>query len=131
MNKTITIGLLLTAALGLAISNVPSVDAQTTLGGSKPQQNKIGGVAKPAPVVGGATAHAYSSPPPKPVSVVGTIRPVSPGGVTPPTTTANALGQASGPRPNPPITTSKKSGAVVTSNMKCAGGVCTSRVPKP
>ena len=130
MNRNTTIRLMLTAALGIALANVSPANAQSTLGGAKQQQNKIGGIAKPAPVVGGAVVHTPSPPAPKPAPVVGTIKPASPGGAAP-TTTANALGQASAPRPNPPITTPRKSGAVVTSNMKCTGGACTSRVPKP
>ena len=124
--KNTTIRLMLTAALGLAIAHAPSAFAQSTLGGAKPQQNKIGGVAKPAPSLGGAALHA-PPPPPKPNPVIGTVKPASTG-VTP-TTTANALGQT--PHPTPPITTPKKGSAVVTSNMKCAAGACTSRVPKP
>jgi hypothetical protein len=127
MNKTTT-RLMLTVAFSVAIAGVPQADAQSTLGGVKPQQNKIGGVAKPAPVVGGATVHAYTPTPPKPAPVVGTVKPGSTG--VAPTTTVNALGQTSAPHPSP-IATSKKSGAVVTSNMKCSGGACTSVVPKP
>ena len=130
MNRNTTIRLMLTAALGIALANVSPANAQSTLGGAKQQQNKIGGVAKPAPVVGGAVVHTPSPPTPKPAPVIGTIKPASPGGAVP-TTTANAPGQASTPRPNPPITTPRKTGAVVTSNMKCTGGACTSTVPKP
>ena len=125
-----TIRLMLTAALGVAIVAAPSVFAQSTLGGAKQQQNKIGGVAKPAPVVGGATVHAATPPaPPKPGPAVNLAGKPGSTGASTPTTTANAPGQA--PRPTPPVTTSKKSGAVVTSNMKCSGGACTSVVPKP
>ena len=123
-----TIALMLTVALGVAIAGVPQADAQSTLGGVKPQQNKIGGVAKPPSALGGASTHTYSPPPPKPAPVVGTVNPGSTG--VAPTTTVNASGQTATPHPAP-ITTSKKSGAVVTSNMKCSGGVCTSVVPKP
>jgi hypothetical protein len=130
MNNNTTIKLVLTAALGVAIASVPSAYAQSTLGGAKQQQNKIGGVAKPAPVVGGAVVHTPSPPAPKQPAPAANLasKPASIGTPTP-TTTANAQGQA--PRPAPPVTTSKKSGAVVTSNMKCSGGACTSVVPKP
>ena len=50
-------------ALGLFVAGVAPADAQSTLGGAKTQQNKIGGVAKPAPVIGGAAIH---TPPPTP-----------------------------------------------------------------
>ena len=133
MNNT-TIRLMLTAALGLAITNVPSVDAQTTLGGARPQQNKIGGLAKPAPVVGGATVHAYAPVPPKPPVVnfankPGTTSPGSIGAVRP-------LGQTAGnPPPHPLFTPPNKgkSNTVVgaSSNLKCSGGACTSRGVKP
>jgi hypothetical protein len=113
---------------GLFIANVAPAGAQSTLGGAKIQQNKIGGVAKPAPVIGGAAIHTPSPPtPPKPV--VNIAKPASPG-VTPTASTA-ALGQAPGPRPNPPVTAPNKGGAVVTSNLKCASGACTSKGPKP
>jgi hypothetical protein len=128
MTKTTNISLMLTVAFGIAAANVPSAHAQSTLGGVKQQQSKIGGVAKPAPVLGGTTVHTASPlNPPKPAPVVGSVKPATPG-VTPPAT-ANTLGQA--PHPTPPVTTTKKSGAVVTNNMKCANGACTSAVPKP
>src|ERR1700761_7706454 len=60
MNNT-TMKWMLTGALGIFIASVVPVQAQSTLGGAKTQQNKIGGVAKPAPVVGGASIH---TPPP-------------------------------------------------------------------
>jgi hypothetical protein len=128
MNNNTMIKLVLTAALGAAIASVPSAYAQSTLGGAKQQQNKIGGVAKPAPTLGGAVVHAPSPPAPKPPAPTVNLasKPGSTGTPTP-TTTANAQGQA----PTPPVTTSKKSGAVVTNNMKCSGGACTSVVPKP
>jgi hypothetical protein len=108
---------------GLFIASVAPADAQSTLGGAKTQQNKIGGVAKPAPVIGGAAIHTPPPNPPKPV--VNIAKPASPG-VTPTANTA-ALGQAPGPRPNPP----NKGGPVVTSNLKCASGACASKGSKP
>jgi hypothetical protein len=131
MNTPI-IRLTLAAAFGIAVTTAPPALAQSTLGGAKPQQNKIGGVAKPAPVVGGAVIHTPTPPtPPKPGAVANTVKPVSPGVITPSTTTSAALSQPPGPRPNPPVTSPKPGGAVVTSNMKCANGACTSKGPKP
>ncbi|WP_298254747.1 hypothetical protein [Bradyrhizobium sp.] len=134
MNEKTTI-LMLTAALGLAIANVPSVDAQTTLGGARPQQNKIGGVAKPAPLVGGATVHAYSPAPPKPAGAV--VNLANKPGTTPPGSigTVRPLGQTAGnPPPHPAFTPPNrgKSNTVVgaSSNLKCSGGACTSRGAK-
>lgn len=124
MNNTTMIRLMLAGVLGIAAASIPPAHAQSTLGGAKQQQNKIGGVAKPAPVVGGATVHTATPPAPKSPGLAG-----KPGPTGTPTTTANALGQAQ--QPTPPVTTSRKSGAVVTNNMKCAGGACTSVVPKP
>jgi hypothetical protein len=127
MNNTTT-KWILAAAFGILIANVSSADAQSTLGGAKIQQNKIGGVAKPAPVIGGATIHAPSPPAaPKPLPVVGLAKPGAPGAVTPMANSA-ALGQT--PRPGPSVI-QPKSGPVVTSNLKCASGACSSRVPKP
>jgi hypothetical protein len=114
-------------ALGIFVANVAPADAQSTLGGAKTQQNKLGGVAKPAPVIGGAAIHTPPPTPPKPV--VNIAKPASPG-VTP-TANAAAMGQAPGPRPNPPVTAPNKGGPVVTSNLKCASGACASKGPKP
>jgi hypothetical protein len=125
--NTRTIRLMLTAALGLALAS-PAC-AQTTLGGAKTQQNKIGGVAKPAPSVGGAVVHTPPPPPPKPM--VNTLKPTTPGVTTPGLTSNAALNQPPGPRPNPPVTPPNKGGTVVTSNLKCANGACTSKGPKP
>jgi hypothetical protein len=117
--------------LAAAVTSASPALAQSTLGGAKPQQNKIGGVAKPAPVVGGAVIHTPSPPtPPKPGAVVNTVKPVSPGVTTPGMTSNAALNQPPGPRPNPPVAP-KPAGPVVTSNLKCASGACTSRGPKP
>src|ERR1700727_3513569 len=125
MNNT-TMKWMLTGALGIFIASVVPVQAQSTLGGAKTQQNKIGGVAKPAPVIGGAAIHTPPPTPPKPV--VNIAKPASPR-VTP---TANnaALGQAPGPRPNPPVTPPSKGGAVITSNVRCSSDTC-AKTPKP
>jgi hypothetical protein len=126
------IRLTLTAAFGLAIATASSASAQSTLGGAKTQQNKIGGVAKPAPVVGGAVIHTPPPPgPPKPGPVVNTVKPASPGVTSPGLSSNAALNQPPGPKPNPPVTPPNKGGTVVTSNLKCANGACTSKGPKP
>jgi hypothetical protein len=118
-------------AAGLFIASVVPADAQSTLGGAKTQQNKIGGMAKPPPVIGGATIHTPSPPtPPKPV--VNMARPGSTGVVTPNTTAnAAALGQAGGSHPNPPLSPPNRSGPGSTANLKCASGACMSRGSKP
>ena len=132
MNKT-TPGWLLACALGVAVAGISPADAQSTLGGAHPQQNKIGGVAKPPAVVGGATSHAYTPPPPpKPGPVIGMTKSSTPtpgatGASTPP-------GQTAGnPRLSPPTTPPSKSSVVVTasSTPKCASGTCPPKTPKP
>jgi hypothetical protein len=126
MNNT-TMKSMLTGALGIFIASIAPVQAQSPLGGAKTQQNKIGGVAKPAPVIGGAAIH--TPPPTLPKPVVNIAKPGSTG-VTPTANTA-ALGQAPGPRPNPPVTPPNKGGPVVTSNLECASGACVPKGPKP
>lgn len=130
MNDT-TMKWMLTGAVGLFIASAMPAEAQSTLGGAKTQQNKIGGVAKPPPVIGGATIRTPPPPvPPKPGPVVNIARPGSTGVVTPNTTTnAAALGQA--PHPNPSVIPPNRGGPGATSNLKCASGACTSRGPKP
>ena len=118
---------LLAICLSAAFAGASPALAQTTLGGATTQQNRIGGVAKPAPVVGGAVNHT-PPPPPPPKPVVSTFKPATPGVIAPSTKTSATLGQPPGPRPNPPVTPQKP---VVTSNLKCANGVCTSRGGKP
>jgi len=129
MNNTTMIRLMLAGSLGIALASASPALAQSTLGGAKTQQNKIGGVAKPAPVVGGAVIHTPT--PPKPGPVVGSTKPVSAGVTTPGLSSNAALSQPPGPRPNPAATLPKQSSAVVTSNLKCANGACTSKGPKP
>ena len=133
MNNSVTIKRMLVCVLGIFIANVSSADAQSTLGGAKPQQNKLGGVAKPAPVIGGATIHTPSPPTlPKPGPVAGLAKPTSTGTVTPGATGATPPGPTAGnTRPNPPVTPPSKSAAVVTSNLKCGSGACVSKGPKP
>jgi len=132
MNNTTVIRLMLVGGLGIAVATASPVFAQSTLGGAKTQQNKIGGVAKPAPVVGGAVIHTPSPPnPAKPGPVANTVKPTSPGVTSPGLSSNAALNPPPGPKPNPPVTPPKQSGAVVTSNLKCANGACTSKGPKP
>ncbi len=125
--SNITMKWMLASALGILVASIAPVQAQSTLGGAKTQQNKLGGLAKPAPVIGGATIHTLPPTPPKPV--VNFVKPASPG-LTPTANTA-VMGQAPGPHPNPPVTPPNKGGTVVTSNLKCASGACTSKGPKP
>jgi len=132
MNTT-TSGWLVACALGVAIANISPADAQSTLGGAQAQQNKIGGVAKPPVVVGGATSHAYTPPPPpKPGPVIGMTKSTTstPGA----TGVSTPAGQTAGnPRLNPPTTPPNKSSAVVTASSmpKCAAGTCPPKPPKP
>ena len=123
---------LLVGTLALAVSDTGF--AQSTLGGAKQQQNKIGGVAKPPPVVGGAIVHTALPPnPPKPAPVVNLAN--KPGALTPGSTgLSNLSGQTAGnTAPHPPFTPPGKGSAVVSasSNLKCAGGACASKGPKP
>ena len=132
MTSKMTIGLLLTAALGIAMAEVPSACAQSTLGGARNQQNRIGGVAKPAPVVGGASVRAYAPPPPKPPTPAinlanrpGAPGPGSVGAVRP-------LGQTVGNTSPHPVFTppnKMKTNTVVGSSptLKCSGGACMAR----
>ncbi|SHN81958.1 hypothetical protein [Bradyrhizobium erythrophlei] len=130
--NTQTIRLMLAGALGIAVASTSPALAQSTLGGAKTQQNKIGGVAKPAPSVGGAVIHTPSPPtPPKPGAVANTVKPTSPGVTSPGLSSNAALNQPPGPRPNPPVIPPNKGGTVVTSNLKCANGACASKGPKP
>jgi hypothetical protein len=135
MKTTTTMKWMAIGALAIFAAGVSSANAQSTLGGAKPQQNKLGGVAKPAPVIGGATIKTPPPAPPKPV--IGTIKPASPGTIAPGTITpgatsnAAALGQAPPPRPNPVVAPINKSTTVVTSNLKCGSGACTSKGTKP
>jgi hypothetical protein len=127
---------LLAGALALAVSDAGF--AQSTLGGAKPQQNKIGGIAKPPPVVGGATVHT-SSPvnPPKPGPVVNLTN--KPGALTQGSSMGSTglsapSGQTVGnTAPHPPVTPPGKGGSVVStsSNLKCAGVACTPKGVRP
>ena len=77
MNAPTMFKLMLAGSLAIAVASTSSAMAQTTLGGAKTQQNKIGGVAKPAPAVGGAVVHT-PTPPPPPKPVVNAVKPTSP-----------------------------------------------------
>ena len=136
MNGKATIGPMLACVLGIATVDISSGYAQTALGGAKTQQNKLGGVAKPAPVIGGATIKPVSPPPaPRPGPVVGMAKPNSPGGPAPASTGIGATpGQTAGAtRQSPTFTPPNKGGTVVTTptNLKCGSGACTSRGAKP
>ena len=131
MNSKATIGPTLVCVLAIAAVGISPVCAQTALGGAKTQQSKLGGVAKPAPMIGGATVKPVSPPsPPKPAPVVGMAKPNALGTPAPVSTGNGATPVAA--RPNPPVTPPNKGGTVVTtSNLKCGSGACTSRVAKP
>jgi hypothetical protein len=136
MNNSATIKWILAGAFGIAAIGLSSASAQSALGGAKTQQNKLGGVTKPAPVIGGATIKPVSPPsPPKPAPVVGLAKPNTLGTPAPASTNIGATpGQTAGAaRQNPPVTPPNKGGTVVTtsSNLKCGSGACTSRGPKP
>ena len=129
MNKMMKWGL--AGILGLALAGASLVHAQSTLGGAKLQQNKIGGAAKPPPAIGGAPPKAnYVAP--KPGPAIATIKPNTPGGTPVPGSTGsnNPGPTANNARSNPPVTPPNKGGTVV-SNMKCSAGVCTSKGAKP
>jgi hypothetical protein len=124
MNKTMTAGWMLAGALSVGIMSLSPAAAQSALGGAKLQQNKIGGVAKPAPIVGGANTHATVAPkPPVPV-VVSRSAPPTPGavgGVAP--AGQQPSGRAAGnARVNPAVVTPNKSGGALGAAPK---------VPKP
>jgi hypothetical protein len=137
MNDSATIKWMLVCVLGIAAIGLSSASAQSTLGGPKTPQNKIGGVAKPAPVIGGATIHTPTPPtPPKPGPVAGLAKPNSLTGTPTPGSTGSAPtpGQTSAAtKQNPPVTPPNKGKTVVTAsqNLKCGSGACTSKGPKP
>jgi hypothetical protein len=118
---------ILAGAIGVSLAAAASVQAQSTLGGAKPQQNKIGGVAKPAPVIGGANTDApapnsLKSGPVANVAKPSTSTPGSPGTSTPSGPTI------SNTRPNPQPIQGK---GTSVANLKCSGGACTSKGPRP
>jgi hypothetical protein len=128
MNDSATIKWILAGALGIAAMGLSSAFAQSTLGGPKTPQNKIGGVAKPAPVIGGATIHTPTPlTAPKPGPLAGLAKPNSSTGTPTPGPTSGAA------KPNPPYTPPNKGGTAVTAsqNLKCGSGACTSKGPKP
>lgn len=134
MNRKAMIGPMLACALGIAALGISPACAQSALGGAKTQQNKLGGVAKPAPVIGGAIKPILPPSPPKPRPVVGLAKPNSLGAPAPGSAGIEATpGQMSGAaRQNPPFTPPNRGGTVVTSsNLKCGAGACVSRVAKP
>jgi hypothetical protein len=125
------ISALLFGTLSVAVSHVSL--AQNAVGGApKTKPNIVGGVAKPAPALGGAAK-----------STAGFTKPATVGGVTKQgsaigTSTTGLTGNAtslggSTAKPNPPVTPPNKGGTVVTttSNLKCGGGACVARGTKP
>jgi hypothetical protein len=132
MNSKAMIELTLVCALAVMAMDISPACAQSALGGAQTQQNKLGGVAKPAPVIGGAAIKPVSPPsPPKPAPVVGLAKPNTLGTPAP-----GSVGNGATPvatRQNPPFTPPNKGGTVVTTstNLKCGSGACTTRGPKP
>ncbi|MGA2058086.1 MAG: hypothetical protein ABSG88_22620 [Bradyrhizobium sp.] len=133
MNNKAMIGWMMACALGVAAGSMSPADAQSTIGGAKTQHNTVGGAAKPPPVVGGAIKPITPPGPPKPGPVIGIAKPNSPVGVpTPGSTGSGTPPTLAATKPIPPVTPPKKGKTVVAaSNLKCSGGACTSRVPKP
>jgi hypothetical protein len=135
MNTTSIKRLMLAGVFAIAFAGVSPADAQSTLGGAKPQPNKIGGIAKPPPVVGGATIHTPPPAPPKIGPVVNVAKPGSTGALTPGSASTSRLGGqvAGNPAPRPSFTPPNKGGPVVTasSTPKCATGTCAPKGPKP
>ena len=122
MSKSIKTGWMLAGMLGIAVTIMSCswAAAQSALGGARLQQNKIGGVAKPAPVVGGANTHATITPKPPSPMIVG--RPASPmpgavGGIVP-AGQASAAQAAGNARVNSPVMTPNKSGAALAGSSK-------------
>jgi hypothetical protein len=123
---------LLIGALAFAVCDTAL--GQSTLGGAKQQQNRIGGVARPAPVVGGAAVHNTMPPnPPKPGPVVNLAN--KPGALT-----VGSMGLSKPPgqtigntAAHPPLSPPGRTSTVVSasSNLKCAGGACTSKGVRP
>jgi hypothetical protein len=120
----------LLGALFTAVSH-PGL-AQNALGGAvKTKQSTVGGIAKPAPVVGGAATPAAVGT--KPASIGGVAKP---GSVAPtpgsPGIATNAAGSSTA-KQTPPVSPPNKGGAVVTtsSSLKCAAGACVAKGTKP
>jgi hypothetical protein len=121
------------SALSIAVSS-PGL-TQTAVGGAtKTKQNTVGGMAKPAPALGGAVAPASVGT--KPASVGNATRPGPAVGATTAGSAGNAATQgaaASAARQNLTATAPNKGKTVVgtTSNLKCGGGACVVRGAKP
>ena len=132
MNNKAMIGWTLACAIGVAAGSISPADAQSTIGGAKTQHNTVGSAPKPAPVIGGAIKPITPLGPPKPGPVANVAKPI--GVPTPGSTgsTTPAIQTSAATKPIPPVAPPKKSKTVVAaSNLKCSGGACTSRVPKP
>jgi hypothetical protein len=135
MNNKAMIGWTLACAIGVVAGGISPADAQSTIGGAKTQHNAVGSAPKPAPVIGGAIKPITPPGPPKPGPVLSLAKPNSPIGVPTPGSTGSAtptIQTSAATKPIPPVTPPKKTKTVVAaSNLKCSGGACTSRVPKP
>jgi hypothetical protein len=128
------------SALSIAFST-PGL-TQTAVGGAtKMKPNTVGGMAKPAPALGGATPSVGTKPATignaiKPSPAVGTPTAGSTGNATATGASGNAAAQgaaASAARQNLAATAPNKGKTVVgtTSNLKCGGGACVVRGAKP
>ncbi|MGA7073108.1 hypothetical protein [Bradyrhizobium sp.] len=133
MNTATTIKWTLACVLAVAVGGISEAYAQSALGGAKTQQVKIGGAAKPPPVVGGSIKPITPPSPPKPGPVISLTKPNSLAGTPPAISNGTTPGQTSAAtRQNPPVTPSNKSKTVTaSSNLKCASGACSSRGPRP
>jgi hypothetical protein len=133
MNTATTIKWTLACVLTVAVGGIPKAYAQSALGGAKTQQVKIGGAAKPAPVVGGSIKPITPPGPPKPGPVIGLTKANSLAGTPPAIGNGTTPGQTSAAaRQNPPVMPPNKGKTVAaSSNLKCASGTCISRGPRP
>jgi hypothetical protein len=137
MKNTAMLKLTVLAALlgAFAIGFSYSASAQNALGGAaKTKQNTVGGMAKPAPVLGGATTPGPVTGAIKPNTVGGVTKQTSVGGTPTPGSTGSATPSStvSAAKQNPPVPPPNKGGTVVTSsNLKCAAGACVAKGKKP
>jgi hypothetical protein len=142
MKIRVTVSALVLIALSIAVSK-PAM-AQNAIGGAvKTKPNTIGGLAKPAPVLGGASSPASVGA--KPAAVGNVIKPNVVGVAPTPGSTGSAVTNgatgnaatsgtaAAMARPNPSSTAQNKAKTVgsTISNLKCGGGACVARGTKP
>jgi hypothetical protein len=142
MKFKLTVSAVLFGALSIFVAQ--PARAQNAIGGAvKTKPNTVGGLAKPAPVLGGASTP--TSPGVKPAAI-GTVAKPNVAGTTPipgstgstATSSATASPGASGApaamaRPNqlPAAQNKGKTAGPVVSNLKCGGGACVARGAKP